>query len=70
MSFLTASKRFCLIFFIDSGIVSAIGFSPSNNGMLALGSFSKKTAVYVEDNMELLFVLHGQEGGVTQAYLS
>lgn len=33
--------------------------------MLALGSYSQTTALYTEDNMELLYVLHGQEGGVT-----
>ncbi|XP_078437372.1 transducin/WD40 repeat-like superfamily protein isoform X2 [Wolffia australiana] len=53
-----------------SGIVSSIGFSPSHNGLLAFGSFNQTTAVYAEGNMELLFVLHGQEGGVTQVLFS
>lgn len=33
--------------------------------MLATGSYSQTTAIYAEDNMELLYVLHGQMGGVT-----
>ncbi|CAA6658415.1 unnamed protein product [Spirodela intermedia] len=36
----------------------------------SIGSYSQTTAVYAEDNMELLFVLHGQEGGVTQVLFS
>ena len=42
-----------------------MAFSPSNTGMLAVGSYSQTTAIYREDNMELLYVLHGQEGGIT-----
>lgn len=53
-----------------SGIVSSIAFSPSENGLLAIGSYSQTTAVYAEDNMELLYVLHGQVGGVTQVLFS
>lgn len=52
------------MFFI--GIVSSIAFSPTHSGVLAIGSYSQTTAVYAEDNMEALYVLHGQEGGVTQ----
>lgn len=48
-----------------TGIVSSISFSPQN-GMLAVGSYSQTTAVYAEGNMEPLYVLHGQLGGVTQ----
>lgn len=51
--------------YINAGILSAMAFSPSHTGMLALGSYSQTTAIYREDNMELLYVLHGQEGGVT-----
>ncbi|XP_019162100.1 PREDICTED: telomerase Cajal body protein 1 [Ipomoea nil] len=54
----------------QSGIVSSIAFSPSNNGLLATGSYSQTSALYREDNMELLYVLHGQEGGVTQVQFS
>ncbi|KAI9120551.1 hypothetical protein K1719_007584 [Acacia pycnantha] len=47
------------------GIISAIAFSPSHTGMLAMGSYNQSTAIYREDNMELLYLLHGQEGGIT-----
>ncbi|RYR65773.1 hypothetical protein Ahy_A03g011695 isoform G [Arachis hypogaea] len=49
----------------QTGIISAMTFSPSHTGMLALGSYSQTTGIYREDNMELLYVLHGQEGGIT-----
>ncbi|CAL9079622.1 unnamed protein product [Musa textilis] len=52
------------------GIVSSIAFSPTHTGMLAIGSYSQMTAIYSEDNMELLYVLHGQLGGVTQVLFS
>ncbi|KAL3519646.1 hypothetical protein ACH5RR_017795 [Cinchona calisaya] len=54
----------------QSGIISSIAFSPSNSGMLATGSYDQTTAIYSEDNMELLYVLHGQEGGVTHVQFS
>ncbi|KAL2227841.1 UNVERIFIED_CONTAM: Telomerase Cajal body protein 1 [Sesamum indicum] len=54
----------------QSGIISSIAFSPTCSGMLAAGSYSQTTAIYREDNMELLYVLHGQEGGVTQVQFS
>ncbi|KAK9156095.1 hypothetical protein Sjap_003575 [Stephania japonica] len=49
----------------QSGIISALAFCPAHSGMLAAGSYSQTTAIYREDNMELLYVLHGQEGGIT-----
>ncbi|KAG0547685.1 hypothetical protein BDA96_01G101900 [Sorghum bicolor] len=52
-----------------TGIISSISFSPQN-GMLAVGSYSQTTAVYAESNMEPLYVLHGQIGGVTQVLFS
>lgn len=52
-----------------TGIISSISFSPQN-GMLAVGSYSQTTAVYAESNMEPLYVLHGQLGGVTQVLFS
>ncbi|KAG8376846.1 hypothetical protein BUALT_Bualt09G0106300 [Buddleja alternifolia] len=54
----------------QSGIISSIAFSPSYSGMLAAGSYSQTSAIYREDNMEPLYVLHGQEGGVTQVQFS
>ncbi|KAK9094251.1 hypothetical protein Scep_025720 [Stephania cephalantha] len=47
------------------GIISILAFCPAHSGMLATGSYSQTTAIYTEDNMELLYVLHGQEGGIT-----
>ncbi|XP_022715988.1 telomerase Cajal body protein 1 isoform X2 [Durio zibethinus] len=49
----------------QTGIISAIAFCPTHTGMLATGSYSQTTAIYREDNMELLYVLHGHEGGIT-----
>ncbi|XP_062017039.1 uncharacterized protein LOC133733438 isoform X2 [Rosa rugosa] len=54
----------------QTGIMSAMAFSPTHNGMLAIGSYSKTTAIYREDNMELLYVLHGHEGGITHVQFS
>ncbi|KAK9148662.1 hypothetical protein Scep_007419 [Stephania cephalantha] len=52
------------------GIISALAFCPAHNGMLAAGSYSQTTAIYRKDNMELLYVLHGQEGGITHVQFS
>ncbi|XP_010277943.1 PREDICTED: telomerase Cajal body protein 1 isoform X5 [Nelumbo nucifera] len=52
------------------GIISAIAFCPAHTGMFATGSYSQTTAIYSEDNMELLYILHGQEGGVTHVQFS
>lgn len=49
-----------------TGIISCLAFSPTSDGLFAAGSYNKTTALYSEHNAELLFVLHGQEGGVTQ----
>ncbi|KAL3740415.1 hypothetical protein ACJRO7_021664 [Eucalyptus globulus] len=54
----------------QTGIISAIAFSPTHTGMLATGSYSQTTAIYREDNMELLYILHGQQGGVTHVLFS
>lgn len=54
-----------LFYILYTGIISAIAFSPTHTGMLATGSYSQTSAIYREDNMELLYVLHGQEGGIT-----
>ena len=51
------------------GIISCLSFSPFYNGLLVVGSYNRTTALYAEENAELLFVLHGQEGGVTQVLL-
>ncbi|KFK28734.1 hypothetical protein AALP_AA7G040000 [Arabis alpina] len=54
----------------QAGILSTLAFSPTNSGMLAVGSYGQTTGIYKEDNMELLYVLHGQEGGVTHVQFS
>ncbi|MCO5573848.1 hypothetical protein L7F22_027623 [Adiantum nelumboides] len=54
----------------QTGIISCLAFNPCNTGVLAAGSYDRTTGVYAEDNVELLFVLHGQEGGVTQVQFS
>ncbi|PKI62794.1 hypothetical protein CRG98_016802 [Punica granatum] len=54
----------------QTGIISAIAFCPSHTGLLATGSYSQTTAIFREDNMELLYVLHGQQGGITQVMFS
>ncbi|GLJ48722.1 hypothetical protein SUGI_1027490 [Cryptomeria japonica] len=54
----------------QTGILSCLSFSPAHNGLLAAGSYNRTTALFAEDNAELLFVLHGQEGGVTQVLFS
>ncbi|XP_068639454.1 uncharacterized protein [Aristolochia californica] len=54
----------------QSGIVSAISFCPTHSGVLATGSYDQTTAIYSEANMELLYVLHGQTGGVTHVLFS
>ncbi|CAN1854397.1 Telomerase Cajal body protein 1 [Linum perenne] len=54
----------------QTGVISSIAFSPHHGGMLATGSFSQSTAIYREDNMELLYLLHGQEGGITHVQFS
>ncbi|KAL7213182.1 hypothetical protein ACSBR2_015816 [Camellia fascicularis] len=52
------------------GIISSVAFSPSHTGMLATGSYGQTTAIYREDNMEQLYILHGQQGGVTHVQFS
>ncbi|KAK4746412.1 hypothetical protein SAY87_012724 [Trapa incisa] len=54
----------------QTGIISAIAFCPAQTGLLAMGSYSQTTAICREDNMELLYVLHGQQGGVTHVMFS
>ncbi|KAM1154502.1 hypothetical protein ACFX19_037476 [Malus domestica] len=54
----------------QAGIMSAMSFCPTHSGMLAIGSYSKTAAIYREDNMEPLYVLHGHEGGITHVQFS
>ncbi|GAV77898.1 WD40 domain-containing protein [Cephalotus follicularis] len=54
----------------QTGIISALAFCPTHSGMVAAGSYNQTTAIYQEDNMELLYILHGQEGGITHVQFS
>ncbi|KAJ4755770.1 Telomerase Cajal body 1 [Rhynchospora pubera] len=56
----------------SAGLVSSICFTPAQaqSSMFALGSYNQTTTVYAEDTMEPLYVLYGQEGGVTQVLFS
>ncbi|XP_043817276.1 telomerase Cajal body protein 1-like isoform X5 [Manihot esculenta] len=54
----------------QAGIISTIAFCPTHSGMLATGSYNQTAAIFREDNMELLYVLHGQEGGITHVQFS
>ncbi len=49
------------------GIVSCLAPSPDRSGLLAAGSYSGAAALFDEGAGELLFVLAGHVGGVTQA---
>ncbi|KAL2643010.1 hypothetical protein R1flu_010597 [Riccia fluitans] len=54
----------------QTGIISCIAVSPDKGGLLAAGSFNRTTALYDEKSLEQLFVLHGQQGGLTQVMFS
>ncbi|BBN02469.1 telomerase Cajal body protein 1 [Marchantia polymorpha subsp. ruderalis] len=54
----------------QTGIISCLAFNAVNGGLLAAGSYNRTTALYDENSLELLFVLHGQQGGVTQVMFS
>ncbi|KAK9092713.1 hypothetical protein Syun_027624 [Stephania yunnanensis] len=53
-----------------SCIISALAFCSAHSGMLVLDLTNQDYAIYREDNMELLYVLHGQEGGITHVQFS
>ncbi|XP_020630480.1 telomerase Cajal body protein 1-like isoform X3 [Orbicella faveolata] len=54
----------------QNGIISSIAFSQDNSGMYALGSYSKSVGVYSDSDGELIFLLQGQQGGVTHVMFS
>ncbi|KAF3326245.1 putative guanine nucleotide-binding protein [Carex littledalei] len=56
----------------SAGLVSSICFAPAQaqSSMFALGSYNQTTTVYEENSMEPLYILHGQQGGVTQVLFS
>ena len=49
------------------GIISCLAPSPDRSGLLAAGSYSGAAALFDEATGELLFLLAGHSGGVTQA---
>ena len=48
------------------GIISCLAPSPDRSGLLAAGSYSGVAALFDEATGELLFLLAGHSGGVTQ----
>eukprot|EP00242_Pyramimonas_sp_CCMP2087_P004178 CAMPEP_0198217554 /NCGR_PEP_ID=MMETSP1445-20131203/64622_1 /TAXON_ID=36898 /ORGANISM="Pyramimonas sp., Strain CCMP2087" /LENGTH=371 /DNA_ID=CAMNT_0043894293 /DNA_START=240 /DNA_END=1351 /DNA_ORIENTATION=+ len=50
----------------QSGILSCISHNPDRQGMMAVGSYHRTVGVYMASTLELMFVLHGHQGGVTQ----
>ncbi|XP_019616447.1 PREDICTED: telomerase Cajal body protein 1-like [Branchiostoma belcheri] len=54
----------------QGGIISCIDVSPENSDIYACGSYSKSVGVYTEPKGKLLFLLQGQQGGVTQVMFS
>jgi hypothetical protein len=44
-----------------TGIISALAFCPTHTGLPAMGYYSQTAAIYREDNMKLLYVLHGHD---------
>ncbi|KAK9831400.1 hypothetical protein WJX81_001243 [Elliptochloris bilobata] len=53
-----------------SGIVSCLAPNPDRSGLLAAGSYSGAAALFDENSGELLFLLAGHVGGVTQVAFS
>lgn len=49
-----------------AGIVSCLDFNPDRSGMMAAGSYSGQAAMYDSRTGELLYLLQGQKGGITQ----
>ena len=51
---------------LSAGIVSCMAFNPDKSGLMAAGSYSGQAGLYDSKSLELLFLLHGQKGGLTQ----
>jgi len=54
----------------QSGIISCISFANQISDMFALGSFAKSVGVYSEHDADLICMLPGSLGGVTQVQFS
>ncbi|CAB3382191.1 Hypothetical predicted protein [Cloeon dipterum] len=52
------------------GIVSAIAVSEANPKVYAVGSYRKSVGLYAEPDGELISLLHGHRGGITQLAFS
>ena len=52
-----------------AGIVSCMASNEDGSGMMAAGAYSGDAAVMDERTGELLYVLQGQKGGITQVHL-
>lgn len=53
---------------MPAGIVSCMAFNPDRKGQMAAGSYSGQAALYDSDSNDLLFLLQGQKGGLTQVH--
>lgn len=54
----------------QAGIISCFAFTPSNNHLFAVGSYCRTVGIYSVQEMDLLFLLSGQLGGVTHMMFS
>ncbi|KAL3696347.1 hypothetical protein R1sor_010423 [Riccia sorocarpa] len=54
----------------QTGIISCLAVRSDDGGLLAAGSFNRTAALYDGKSLEQLFVLHGQQGGLTQVMFS
>ncbi|XP_065055991.1 telomerase Cajal body protein 1-like isoform X1 [Rhopilema esculentum] len=67
MEYATAVKN---TVFTQSGIISSIAFSKALGKVFALGSFGKCVGIYSEDDADLICMLPGKIGAVTQVQFS
>ena len=51
---------------IGTGIIASICCNPDRSDMLAAGSYLGDTGIFDENTGDLLYVLQGQRGGITQ----
>ena len=49
-----------------AGIISSLAFNPDRSGLMAAGSYSGQAGLFDDRTSELLSVLQGQRGGITQ----
>jgi WD40 repeat protein len=49
------------------GIISCMAFQPYGSGMMAAGSYGGAAALYDSNTMDMICVLEGHAGGITQA---